>query len=163
MAKAIESALLVADSRVVAEYVREQCPAHLEAQREALRALDARFVGLEPESRKPLGGGGVAISTPAPVPVPAPLELIARAAKEANEARENEVELPNRQVIDLPELSPASSRGWWIHGSGPTSGGAARAQGPAVAPLVSTRSAWVALAISVVLFVMSAATCILRP
>lgn len=165
MAKAIESALLVADTRVVAEYVREQCPAHLEAQREALRALDARFVGLEPEPRKVTVGGSVAISTPAPVPVPAPLELAARAREESVDSdAPAESKLPIRHAKGASEPAPVSSRGWWIReATQPHEAAAARESRGSVTPLVSTRSAWLALALSVVLFAMSAATCFLRP
>ena len=161
MAKAIEGALLVADARVVAEYLKEQCPAHLEAQREALRALDARFVGLEPEPRKVNAGGAVAISTPAPVPVPAPLELAARAREERGDVPEGD--LPIRHVSSSSDPAPISSRGWWIREPTATHEAAARDSRSSVTPLVSTRSAWLALALSVVLFAMSAATCFLRP
>ena len=165
MAKAIEGSLLVADARVVAEYVKEQCPAHLEAQREALRALDARFVGLEPEPRKVTVGGSVAISTPAPVPVPAPLELAARAREESvDRDTPAEAELPIRHVEGGSEQAPISSRGWWIREATQRhEAAAARESRGSVTPLVSTRSAWLALALSVVFFAMSAATCFLRP
>lgn len=164
MAKAIEGALLVADARVVAEYVKAQCPAHLEAQREALRALDARFVGLEPEPRKVTVRGSGAISTPAPVPVPAPLELAARAREESVEGDAAAVtELPSRHVESGGDPSAVSSRGWWIREVTPPHEVAARDSRSVVAPLVSTRSAWFALALSLVLFAMSAATCFLRP
>jgi hypothetical protein len=85
---------------------------------------------------------------------------VARAKKEIEL---DEVKLPIRQPVESLDQAPISARGWWIREGTPSHDGAARDSRVSVAPLVSTRSAWIALALSVVLFAMSAATCILRP